>query len=1211
MQLKPTKIPQSARMSSPQTSQATNHQNESQPNKKMKTPNPDHPIRTTFARLALASTMGAAMYFGAAPANAAPPVTTGLKLHLDASALTGLNDGDTVTTWTDVSGTVPANSTVSYGGTPIYKVGVLNGQPVVRFDNASSFTTADLSLQFPSAATVFVVTTINNDNQYTLVKANPNVDEWWRYDNGNSYPAVFRGNRLEGYCTMPMSGSHLFAITSSASAWEMSINGTSKGVADGNFNAGGALMIGNHTQSDRALNGDIAEILIYDSVLSASDADLVGAYLAGKYGLTTNYGLPPTVSGYTPSVNGTTVPASNLVLTFSEPIAIGTGNITIRNTDSSPDPDVVIDVTDTNQVSISGAALTINPTSDLVLDKNYAVLIDAGAIKDLSEVPFAGILDVTWNFTIVAPVAPPPSPPVTSGMIVWLPADGVNANDSTEVRFAGSDAFVKQWKDLSGNANNANQTTEGDQPMYIASGLGGKPVVRFNGGSSKMTLADLSSSFPTAACIFAVIMPNNDNMYSAFGNRNNDERWMGGDWSEVTPGAFRGGRADFSGSYSLMPTTGSHIFAYESDSSAYKFLLNGNLIGTASADYNSGSGQTWGIGYNGIGNGAELNGDIAELILYNRVLTADEADLVGGYLTVKYGLTTSYPPPVQDGIAPTLVSIGDDKSGGTILTYEPVTYTVTFNEPMRARTVNIEDFENDPSLSSPAPVTINSVVATVNPAVYQVSVTATGAGSLRLQIKQNATLADYSGTPMNTASALPDDTTLTVNLDDVSPSLVSIDDNVSGGPITATKFNTPTYTVTFSETINPATVTADDFGNDPTLTSPAPITINSVTATGNPAVFQVVVTTSGPGDLRLQIKQGAEIKDLAGNALDTDPALNDGTTITVDPVPTFDCQLGVLDVVNANGGINPATGQAWKAGDTYRLVFVTSGTTTCDSTDIATYNNFVQGLAAASTSYPNLGSGNWKAVGSTATVAARDNTSTNPSANGVGEPIVRMDGLFVIANNYADLWNGDINFTHVPGQNYLAVHLDENGVERIDERVRTGSNSSGTASEPLGNSPNVQTGRNYTPDFYNGYGGWMADWGAAAADPGRVYAMSGVLSLQKAGGGFAAWAAANAPGQTAEQDHDNDGVENGIEYFMGETGSSFTPMPGLDGDNKVSWPASAAYVGTYEVQTSTDLATWTNVDPRPAPSGGLLEYTLPPGALGGKSFVRLLVTPAP
>jgi autotransporter-associated beta strand protein len=111
--------------------------------------------------------------------------------------------------------------------------------------------------------------------------------------------------------------------------------------------------------------------------------------------------------------------------------------------------------------------------------------------------------------------------------------------------------------------------------------------------------------------------------------------------------------------------------------------------------------------------------------------------------------------------------------------------------------------------------------------------------------------------------------------------------------------------------------------------------------------------------------------------------------------------------------------------------------------------------------------------------------------------------------------------------------------------------------------------------------------------------------------GFTSWADANAPGQAPDEDHDNDGVENGVEYFMGESGSSSTAMPGLDGTNMVTWTMDSCYFGTYEVQTSTDLATWTNVTPRPLPSGGSLSYTLPTGASGGKSFVRLLVTPTP
>jgi hypothetical protein len=84
-------------------------------------------------------------------------------------------------------------------------------------------------------------------------------------------------------------------------------------------------------------------------------------------------------------------------------------------------------------------------------------------------------------------------------------------------------------------------------------------------------------------------------------------------------------------------------------------------------------------------------------------------------------------------------------------------------------------------------------------------------------------------------------------------------------------------------------------------------------------------------------------------------------------------------------------------------------------------------------------------------------------------------------------------------------------------------------------------------------------------------------------------------------------VENGIEYFMGQTGSSYTTMPGLDGTNTITWPMVPGYDGTYEVQTSPDLGTWTNVEPRPTPAGGNLSYVLPAGL--GKQFVRLLVTP--
>lgn len=60
------------------------------------------------------------------------------------------------------------------------------------------------------------------------------------------------------------------------------------------------------------------------------------------------------------------------------------------------------------------------------------------------------------------------------------------------------------------------------------------------------------------------------------------------------------------------------------------------------------------------------------------------------------------------------------------------------------------------------------------------------------------------------------------------------------------------------------------------------------------------------------------------------------------------CEIGLLDLA-ANGGINPATGSPWQAGDQYRFVFVSSATRDATSTNIADYNAFVQDLANAAT----------------------------------------------------------------------------------------------------------------------------------------------------------------------------------------------------------------------------------------------------------------------
>lgn len=120
------------------------------------------------------------------------------------------------------------------------------------------------------------------------------------------------------------------------------------------------------------------------------------------------------------------------------------------------------------------------------------------------------------------------------------------------------------------------------------------------------------------------------------------------------------------------------------------------------------------------------------------------------------------------------------------------------------------------------------------------------------------------------------------------------------------------------------------------------------------------------------------------------------------------CQLGILTSLTLRRN-NPTTNQPWKPGDKYRYAFFTSASTTAYSANIADYNAWVQSLANASPLGIGAAQGvTWKAIGSTDTVDARDNTSTNPTINGTGCGIFRLDGETVVASNNNVLWGGTL-----------------------------------------------------------------------------------------------------------------------------------------------------------------------------------------------------------
>jgi hypothetical protein len=142
------------------------------------------------------------------------------------------------------------------------------------------------------------------------------------------------------------------------------------------------------------------------------------------------------------------------------------------------------------------------------------------------------------------------------------------------------------------------------------------------------------------------------------------------------------------------------------------------------------------------------------------------------------------------------------------------------------------------------------------------------------------------------------------------------------------------------------------------------------------------------------------------------------------------------------------------------------------------------------------------------------------------------------------------------------------------------------------------------------------DWQLVKLGDGQSGGQTDTLRLVYLGGNaaYAIWSANNAGCQKPDLDFDNDGVPNGVEFFMGQTGSAFTATPSLvaiAGITTWTWPHDPSAVTDYKFQVSGDLQHWTDFNPPDASIDishpGQVIFTLPHDSTS--KFCRLVVTP--
>jgi hypothetical protein len=137
---------------------------------------------------------------------------------------------------------------------------------------------------------------------------------------------------------------------------------------------------------------------------SASDNDETNTSGGGGGGDTT----PPSIAVLSPADNAVNVSATTtLVIDFTEPVIIGTGNIKVKKSSDGSTVQTIA-VTSAQAVLSPNSRLTVALSAPLSSAVSYYVELDGGIVKDTSGNALAGLSGpAAWNFTTTGDTAPP------------------------------------------------------------------------------------------------------------------------------------------------------------------------------------------------------------------------------------------------------------------------------------------------------------------------------------------------------------------------------------------------------------------------------------------------------------------------------------------------------------------------------------------------------------------------------------------------------------------------------------------------------------------------------------------------------------------------------------------------------------------------------------------------------------------------------------
>ena len=303
-----------------------------------------------------------------------PLAIQGIQLWLDAADTSSMTlSGSTVTQWRDKSGV--GNSPTVYSGVS-YSTGQQNNLGTINLGNYSGSMTGTItpSLQNSVMSCFFVFklngTSSDNGSHSILVFSNPGSGDLRTVEerNGNFRFLTFNPSVVI-LSTPAISGSYVLWFSGqNTTNMYARLNGTSltsASISTNNRNSS-QYAIGTNLESPLSTptgwNGYVAEMVVYNSLLSVSQQEEIEGYLAWKWGLQGSLPVGHPYKSAGPAIVPYVTPVVRSITTIGSPVRIITTGLVSRWQLNESSGSTVIDSVGGNNITIGGSPSRVSVT---------------------------------------------------------------------------------------------------------------------------------------------------------------------------------------------------------------------------------------------------------------------------------------------------------------------------------------------------------------------------------------------------------------------------------------------------------------------------------------------------------------------------------------------------------------------------------------------------------------------------------------------------------------------------------------------------------------------------------------------------------------------------------------------------------------------------------------------------------------------------------